>query len=122
MDARLADRTRPIDQKLQTKPRRSPSPSSSLHIELTLGWDRSNRQSVALKTFRTDPPLFRGHPGCRLVEYETKAMDRVASHPNIVRLLQVVIRSRSIVCLVMEAAAVSRQDLVETIAAAPGGR
>ena len=97
-------------------------PSSRVDIELKLAWDHASRQSVAFKTVRTDPIDFEDHPCSQLVEYEIKSMDRVASHSNIVRLVDVFVRSPSNVCLVMEAAAVSRGNLMETIAAAPEGR
>eukprot|EP00752_Nemacystus_decipiens_P010543 g9388.t1 len=96
--------------------------SSQVGMTLKLAWDHANRQSVALKTFRTGPVAFEDHPCSQLVEYEIKSMDRVASHPNVVRLVDVMVRSPSNVCLVMEAAAASRGNLMETIAAAPAGR
>ena len=98
------------------------SSSSRLDIELKLAWDHAKVKSVAFKTVRTNPIDFEDHPCSQLVEYEIKSMDRVASHPNIVRLHDVFVRSPSNVCLVMEAAAVSRGNLMETIAAAPEGR
>ena len=49
-------------------------------------------------------------------------MRRVSSHRNIVRLIEVVVSSPSKVCLVMEAAAACRGDLMEMIAASPAGR
>ena len=96
--------------------------SSRFDIELKLAWDHASRQSVTLKTVRTNPIAFQDHPCSKLVEYEIKSMDRVARHHNIVRLDDVFVRSPSNVCLVMEAAAASRGNLMETIAAAPEGR
>ena len=98
------------------------SPFSRLDVELKLAWDPVKLQSVALKTFRTDSGAVRDHPCSQLVEYEIKSMDRVASHHNIVHLIEVVVSPPSIVRLVMEAAAASRGSLVEMIAAAPERR
>ena len=108
-------------QQQQQQHGKPPSPPS-LKVQLKLGWDQANRTSVALKTFRTDPYIFDDHPSRQLVEYEIKSMDRVSSHNNIVRLHNVVVVSPSKFCLVMEAAAGSRGNLMETIAAAPDGR
>lgn len=106
-------------QQTQKKP-----PSASTDVELKLGWDHANRQSVALKTFRTDPSNFQDHRCNQLhvVEHEVKSMMRITPHNNIVGLVDFVARSPSNVCLVMEAAAASRRNLMETIAAAPEGR
>ena len=118
-DGRRYLATRPTDQRHQDKNTR---PSSSLQVEVKLGWDQANRQSVALKTFRTDPAASRACSNSHLVKFEADSMDRVTSHRNVVHLIKVMVRSPSNVCLVMEAAAASRGNLMETIAAAPGGR
>lgn len=117
---RLPSITRKAEQNHQRQ--RKPRSSSSLDVQLKLGCDQANGHSVALKTFRTHPYIFDNHPRRQLVEYEIKSMDRTASHNNIVRLHDVVVKSLSTVCLVMEAAAGSRGNLMETIAAAPDGR
>jgi len=97
-------------------------PSSSLQVELKLGWDEADRQSVTLKTFRTDLSAPRACSRNHLVRYEAKSMSRVTPHRNVVHLLKVEVASPLHVCLIMEAAAASRGNLAETIAAAPGGR
>lgn len=106
----------------QRRQKKPISSSSSLDVELKLGWDHASRQSVALKTYRTDPYVFEDHPCRQLVEYEIKSMDRISFHHNIVRLVEVMVRSPSNVCLVMEAAAGSRGNLMETISAASNGK
>lgn len=119
-DARVSTNTRQAEQHHQ--PKENPR-SSSFDVELKLGWDHANRRSVAMKTFRTFPSAFQDDTSCsQLVEYEIKSMDRVASHQNIVRLVDIVVRSPSNICLVMEAATASHASLMETIAAAPEGR
>lgn len=118
-DAWLSNTKTPAEQhhQPQEKPR-----SLALHVDLKLGWDLVDRKSVTLKTFRTDPFTFEDHPCHQLVEYEIKSMDRTSSHHNIVRLNDVVVKSPSHFCLVMEAAAASQEGLMETITAAPQGR
>ena len=106
----------------QQHPQEKSLSSSRLDIELKLAWDRGSAQSAALKIIRTDPVAFNDHPCSQLVEYEIKAMDRVASHHNVMRLITVRVRSPSNICLVMEAAAACRGNLMETITAAPEGR
>ena len=112
---------RPAEQRHHKSLEKPPS-TAALDIELKLGWDQGNRQSVALKTFRTDPATFQDYLCSSLLEYEIKSMDRVAPHRNIVRLVDVMVKSPWNVCLVMEAGAVSRGNLVEAIASAPEGR
>lgn len=119
---RTIDQTRDVWLSTNTKQREQHRSLPSLNSQLKLSWDQANRQSVALQTVRTHPFMFDDHPCRQLVEYEVKSMDRVSSHANIVRLHDVVVKSPSKVCLVMEAAAASRGTLMETITAAPEGR
>ena len=92
-------------------------------IKMSLSWSHARRQSVAMKTyFSGSTHILDDDPIRRLVAYEVACMDRVIPHPNIVLLLEAMKTSRRQVCLVMEAAAASRDDLMATISAAPEGR
>lgn len=86
-------------------------------IRLRLGWDRSSNRSVAVKSFSTTSPAAFDKVYFHLLKYEVISMDRTGGHPNIVRLVDNVVSSPSKVCLVMEASAVSGDDLSEIIRA-----
>lgn len=90
---------------------------------LELSWDYTRRQSVAVKTVYLPLPFHTLNDfGRQLLKQEVVCMDRVVPHPNVVELLAVVKISTSEVRLVMEAAAVSHDNLVEVIVASPQGR
>jgi len=91
-------------------------------IRLQLTWDSARCQSVAWKTFHLASPTTLNDPGRQLIKQEVICMDRVLPHPNVVDLLGVVKVSKREVRLVMEAAIVYQDNLMEMIAAAPEGR
>lgn len=99
------------------------SHASPGNIRMRLRWDRSRNQRVAVKTIKcTGSSPFAEDLVSRLVAFEVAAMDRIIPHPNVVRLLEVPQASPAGACLVMEADALSRGDLMQTINAAPKGR
>lgn len=113
----LSTMTRLAHHQRQKKMQRSicTSSSGSAGITLKLSWDRSSNQSVAVKTFSATSPAAFDEAYFNMLKYEVLSMDRTGDHPNIVQLFNTVVSSPSQVCLVMEAAAVSGDDLLETI-------
>ena len=104
-------------------PAKTNSHASPANIRTQLCWDYSRHQSVAAKIFETvGSTPFDEELASRLVAFEVAAMDRIIPHPNVVRLLEVSRASPSGACLVMEADAIARSDLMHTIASSYGGR
>ena len=104
-------------------PAKTNSHASPAKIRTQLRWDYSRHQSVAAKIFETvGSTPFDKDLASRLVAFEVASMDRIIPHPNVVRLLEVSRASPSGACLVMEADAIARSDLMHTIASSYGGR
>lgn len=120
---RLPPISNPTRQAEQSQQQQTKTLAPPANIQVQLTWSLSGRRSVALKTFQTASPRTLDEDSYgQLVAYEVLAMDRVISHPNVVRLLEVKKVSPYTVYLVMEAAAASRGSLMELIVTAPQGR